>query len=89
LGLENASFEWNKVETENKDPEPAEVPESHPQLASSSSVDVNTIVDADDSETHGHRFQLKDLSIRFPENHLSVITGPTARCVLRARSMMG
>ncbi|KAJ7843057.1 hypothetical protein B0H14DRAFT_2359165 [Mycena olivaceomarginata] len=78
LGLENASFEWNKVETENKDPEPAEVPESHPQLASSSSVDVSTIVDADDSETHGHRFQLKDLSIRFPENHLSVITGPTA-----------
>ncbi|KAJ7303772.1 hypothetical protein DFH08DRAFT_793782 [Mycena albidolilacea] len=78
LGLENASFEWNKINTEKAEAGPSKVPESHLHSGSSISVDVSTIADASRGETPDHRFELKDLSIRFPENHLSVITGPTA-----------
>ncbi|KAJ7794752.1 hypothetical protein B0H14DRAFT_3888596 [Mycena olivaceomarginata] len=78
LGFENASFEWNQVKTKKAGPGPFKVSESRTQSASSSSVDVSTVVDADNSNIQDHRFKLKDLSIRFPENHLSVIIGPTA-----------
>ncbi|KAJ7145739.1 multidrug resistance-associated ABC transporter [Mycena epipterygia] len=79
LGLENASFKWNKVE-KLEDTKPSKVPESSVPSASSSLVDVNTIVDTDSitSEQQDHQFELKDLSVLFPEGQLSVITGPTA-----------
>lgn len=82
LGLENASFEWNKVEVEKKDSEPSKVPETNAQSASSSLLDVSTIAGADSDESQDHRFELRDITVMFPEGQLSVITGPTARCVL-------
>jgi hypothetical protein len=74
LGLENASFRWNKVEeaeTKGKSP----TPDSTPQSESSSLADASTILDNDEDP----RFELKDVSVLFPENKLSLITGPTAR----------
>ncbi|KAJ7863242.1 hypothetical protein B0H13DRAFT_2237132 [Mycena leptocephala] len=73
LGLENASFRWNKVEeaeTKGKSP----TPDSTPQSESSSLADASTILDNDEDP----RFELKDVSVLFPENKLSLITGPTA-----------
>ncbi|KAJ7725290.1 hypothetical protein DFH07DRAFT_970902 [Mycena maculata] len=78
LGLENASFKWNEVEVEKEDSVPSKAPESNAQSASSSLVDVSTVVDSDIGEPQAHRFELKDISVLFPEGQLSVITGPTA-----------
>ncbi|KAJ7123089.1 multidrug resistance-associated ABC transporter [Mycena epipterygia] len=72
LGLENATLQWNKIEVVRK-PEPHKVPETSPSASS-----VNTIVNADGGEPQDHLFELKDISVVFPENQLSVITGPTA-----------
>ncbi|KAJ7468712.1 hypothetical protein FB451DRAFT_1560403 [Mycena latifolia] len=76
LGLETASFQWNKVIEETAKTESPKVPQSSTPSASSSLVDVETIRDSE--ETQDHRFELKDISVRFPEGQLSVITGPTA-----------
>ncbi|KAJ7035492.1 hypothetical protein C8F04DRAFT_1221175 [Mycena alexandri] len=62
LGFENASFCWNQVVTPS---------------TSSSSPNMNSTFDTDD-DAEDHRFELKDLSVLFPEGKLSVITGPTA-----------
>jgi hypothetical protein len=80
LGLENASFQWNKVEETAADSsQPAKVPESSLSSSASSLVEVRTVVGTDESQDH--HFELKDVSVIFPEGQLSVITGPTARYV--------
>ena len=49
---------------------------------SSSNDEVDTAVSDVDStllaENVDHRFELRDLNVRFPEGQLSLITGPTA-----------
>ncbi|KAJ6542780.1 multidrug resistance-associated ABC transporter [Mycena capillaripes] len=77
LGLENASLRWNKVE-EAQTTEQSKAPDSTPPSASPSIADVSTIVNDSDFAAEDHRFELKDISVLFPENKLSVITGPTA-----------
>ncbi|KAJ7282599.1 hypothetical protein C8J57DRAFT_1295798 [Mycena rebaudengoi] len=77
LGLENASFQWNKVEEAAADSsQPAKLPESNLSSSASSLVEVRTVVETDESQDH--HFELKDVSVIFPEGQLSVITGPTA-----------
>lgn len=53
-----------------------------PSPTASSNDDVATAVDDADSamsaENVDHRFELRDINVRFPEGQLSVITGPTA-----------
>ncbi|KAJ7863247.1 hypothetical protein B0H13DRAFT_2237135 [Mycena leptocephala] len=71
LGLENASFRWNKVE-EAQTTGQSEAQDLTPQSESSSLADASTINDEDP------RFELKDVSVLFPENKLSLVTGPTA-----------
>jgi hypothetical protein len=78
LGLENASFRWNKVE-EAQTTGQSEAQDSTPQSESSSLADASTINDEDP------RFELKDVSVLFPENKLSLVTGPTARYAYSAR----
>ncbi|KAJ6507515.1 hypothetical protein DFH09DRAFT_1050573 [Mycena vulgaris] len=73
LGLETASFRWNKVTEEAETPNQ---PESGTASAMSSLVDVSTVLDTDESQDH--RFEPRDISVLFPEKQLSVITGPTA-----------
>lgn len=56
--------------------------EGNHQASASSSTDeiASTIGDTsvDLADPTDHRFELRDLSIRFPEGELSVVTGPTA-----------
>ncbi|KAJ7459957.1 hypothetical protein FB451DRAFT_1272196 [Mycena latifolia] len=64
LGLENASFKWNEVEKA----EEADIPDD--------------ITVSDDSRSgrsfNDRRFELKDVSVLFPEGVLTIVTGPTA-----------
>lgn len=78
FGLEGATLKWNIVEQEEqKDVKgkgnPAET--STGQEPSSSSDTSSTVVTGD----AGHHFELRDISVKFPEGRLSLITGPTAR----------
>ncbi|KAJ7480081.1 hypothetical protein B0H11DRAFT_2422933 [Mycena galericulata] len=71
LGLENASFKWNEVE---------EVTAAKDDKKKSASSETDSILTAG-SETGtvtDHRFELKDLSVIFPQGELTLVTGPTA-----------
>ncbi|KAF7329693.1 hypothetical protein MKEN_00232500 [Mycena kentingensis (nom. inval.)] len=63
LGLERAILRWNEIDSDVVEP---------PASASDSDSDAGTIV-ADD-----HKFELRDVSVVFPEGRLTVVTGPTA-----------
>ena len=80
LGLECATLKWNEV---------VEVVEKGMQLgrnksSSSSTIslitnEANTVVDAESIGDRGDRvFELRNMTIRFPEGELTVVTGPTA-----------
>lgn len=73
LGLEHASFKWNEVE-EVKEQEI--VKGVSPTSSSSSSDETVTVVETEESSDH--HFELRDLTVLFPEGELSVVTGPTA-----------
>ncbi|KAJ7742770.1 hypothetical protein B0H16DRAFT_1423196 [Mycena metata] len=62
LGFENASFCWNQAVTPS---------------TSSNPPNASSVLHTDD-DAENHRFELKDLSVLFPQGKLSVITGPTA-----------
>lgn len=83
LGLENASFKWNEVteNTEAKGKGTNGTADSSPRP--SSTDETETIVDDNVSERSGsdsgdRKFELRDLSVKFPEGELTVVTGPTA-----------
>ena len=82
LGLEDATLKWNEV---------VELVEVGNQIKSSSSStislvddDATTVVDAESIGESGNGdrgdrvFELRNVSIRFPEGKLTVVTGPTA-----------
>jgi hypothetical protein len=71
LGFENASFKWNEVE-EGKDKN---------STKPASEADAIRVVD-ESATVADHEFELKNLSIIFPEGKLTVVTGPTARCAI-------
>jgi excinuclease UvrABC ATPase subunit len=80
LGLENASFKWNEVEEKPKDKDSIKNPASPSTLSSNDEMDtagrdVDSMLLA---ESGDHRFELRDINVRFPEGQLSLITGPTA-----------
>ncbi|KAJ6585099.1 multidrug resistance-associated ABC transporter [Mycena capillaripes] len=67
LGLENASFKWNEIEeAENEDEDEDE------------DVADNATVSDGSRSLNAPRFELKDISVLFPEGVLTVVTGPTA-----------
>ena len=80
LGLEGATLKWNEV---------VEVVEKGKQLgqnetSSSSTIslvndEASTVVDTESISDRGDRaFELRNMTIRFPEGELTVVTGPTA-----------
>ncbi|KAJ7212815.1 multidrug resistance-associated ABC transporter [Mycena haematopus] len=75
LGLEGASLTWNRLREQEGDGDGRTSP-------TASSIDGSTTAREDDSGSEsggrGHRFELRDISVLFPEGRLSVITGPTA-----------
>lgn len=85
LGLVNASFKWNEVEEvkdkdKGKDKKNDDPP--HHDHDSGSPNEVTTDADTDVGSAIGemteHRFELRDVTVMFPEGELSVVTGPTA-----------
>lgn len=81
LGLENASFKWNEV-TENPEQKDGKAVESPPSPTASND-ETGTVVDDSVSVRSGsdlgdRKFELRDLTIKFPEGELTVVTGPTA-----------
>ena len=77
LGLEGATLKWNEV---------IEVAEKGDQKKSSSSSttsleadEASTVVDTESIGDQSDRvFELRNVTIRFPEGELTVVTGPTA-----------
>ncbi|KAG2056641.1 hypothetical protein BDR06DRAFT_952711 [Suillus hirtellus] len=79
LSIENGFFKWNEVPEQSEENSKSKG-KSHSRA--SSSDETATAVDSEAgsirSSPEDHRFELKDISVRFPEGELSVITGPTA-----------
>jgi hypothetical protein len=73
FGIEDGSFKWNEVEDEKTDDK-----DQTPVSPSSQRDEADTAVDDSLAESTDHKFELKDISVIFPEGQLSVITGPTA-----------
>ncbi|EGN91771.1 hypothetical protein SERLA73DRAFT_157398 [Serpula lacrymans var. lacrymans S7.3] len=82
LAIESGSFKWNEVEElEEKDTQPTDNGKSKALSPTRSDGDeTDTAVDSVSvtGTTEDHRFELREISVRFPERELTVITGPTA-----------
>ena len=71
LGFESATLKWNKVVEKGQ--------ESGPKKLSSSATPSEASDDASTTECGDHHvFELRDVTLRFPEGKLTVVTGPTA-----------
>ncbi|KAJ6577612.1 multidrug resistance-associated ABC transporter [Mycena capillaripes] len=82
LGLENASLRWNELAKEDEEEDIGSGNGNKRKRSPTSSIDGST-AHGDDSGSEGegnenNRFELRDISVLFPEGKLSVITGPTA-----------
>ncbi|KAK0200579.1 hypothetical protein DFS33DRAFT_1362775 [Desarmillaria ectypa] len=75
LGLENASLKWNEVEKPKEDEAG-----HHNKLSTASSTEsVDSQAETTiEGQPLDHKFELRDISVLFPEGELSIITGPTA-----------
>ncbi|KAI0065886.1 multidrug resistance-associated ABC transporter [Artomyces pyxidatus] len=81
FGIENGTFKWNEVEEKAADKK-----EDGKKPANGSESTTPTVVENDEAdrssvsigEAGDHRFELKDITVLFPERQLSLITGPTA-----------
>ncbi|KIK63814.1 hypothetical protein GYMLUDRAFT_40900 [Collybiopsis luxurians FD-317 M1] len=76
FGLENATLKWNEVE---KPKEAKDTQDNVSDVSEVESVTVRSSASEDGAETEGdHQFRLEQISVVFPENKLTVVTGPTA-----------
>ena len=82
LGLECATLRWNEVVEVMK--KGKQLDYNKPSSSSTNSLEIDeasTVVDAE-SIASGDRddrvFELRNMTIRFPEEELTVVTGPTA-----------
>ncbi|CDO68601.1 hypothetical protein BN946_scf184996.g32 [Trametes cinnabarina] len=90
LGIVNGTFKWNEVEEkkENDKGKGKDTGKKKGNGANSGEAgslaldDASTIADsASAMASHGsgdHRFELKDITVMFPEGKLTLVTGPTA-----------
>ncbi|EMD39008.1 hypothetical protein CERSUDRAFT_104287 [Gelatoporia subvermispora B] len=78
LGIVNGTFKWNEVEKAKDD---KDKPKGNPSDATASTTDeTDTVVDnaSQVGEVEDHRFELRNISVMFPDGELTVVTGPTA-----------
>lgn len=89
LAIEGGTFKWNEVpEQEIKDATKGKRNgngkngKSHANESRRPSDETDTAVDAESLSgrpgIEDHKFELQDISVRFPEGELTLITGPTA-----------
>ena len=71
LGIENGTFRWNEAVEAKEDKDKTKIPTTEEVANTSESLDEPFL-------ENDHRFELKDISVMFPERELSLITGPTA-----------
>ena len=80
LGLECATLKWNEVvEVVNKGKELGQNESSSSLNIASVTDEASTVIDSESIGDRGdHIFELRNVTIRFPEGMLTVVTGPTA-----------
>ena len=77
LGLECATLKWNEVvEVLKKGKQLGQNKSSSSSTVSLVADEASTIIDAD--SISDHVFELRNMTVRFPEGELTVVTGPTA-----------
>jgi ABC-type multidrug transport system fused ATPase/permease subunit len=74
LGIVKGTFKWNEIES-RKDGKGAVNGKSTPTPVVSSDTASGTETQTTLAESDEHRFELRDISVMFPEGQLSVITG--------------
>jgi ABC-type multidrug transport system fused ATPase/permease subunit len=77
IGFENASFRWNERKNSKVKRPVWRRLYFRSSRFSSPSIMNETPTLADTPEQQDHRFQLRDLDLVFPQDFLTVITGPT------------
>ena len=79
LGLENATLRWNTVPESDMEAKPKD-PDQSTSIPIPSDGDGAThgITDTSTSSSEDRIFELLDVSVKFPEGQLTVVTGPTA-----------
>ena len=76
LGIDNGSFQWNAVQEKKADEGKTK---AQKKVSSASSADTIVELPSEtNEESADHQFELKDISVRFPDGKLTCITGPTA-----------
>ncbi|KAF8153792.1 multidrug resistance-associated ABC transporter [Crassisporium funariophilum] len=83
LGFDNASFKWNEVVDVKEKNEDVKKGKTSSPTSSEIADEMGTAVEDSISERSvgeaGERiFELRDMTVRFPEGELTVVTGPTA-----------
>ncbi|TFY76782.1 hypothetical protein EWM64_g7230 [Hericium alpestre] len=81
FGIENGTFKWNEVEEEESDDHQdnkAPQPKNNGSGADEDAETRSTTISVSASEADDHHFELRDISVMFPDGKLSVVTGPTA-----------
>ncbi|KAG6334903.1 hypothetical protein ID866_4184 [Astraeus odoratus] len=77
LAIEHGYFKWDKVPS-NRETEPPQQNGRSPALLLNGGIDVGPrAMSPEDTKIPLKRFELRDISVSFPEGRLSVITGPT------------
>ncbi|KAJ7125217.1 multidrug resistance-associated ABC transporter [Mycena epipterygia] len=74
LGFENASFKWNEVE---EVPDAKEDKDKNGKRTASETDSILT-TESETGLVSDHKFELRDLSLIFPDGELTLVTGPTA-----------
>jgi excinuclease UvrABC ATPase subunit len=77
LGLENATLKWNAV-PETKNEANAKAPDHSTSIPVPSDVDEAEDLTETISSSEDRNFELLDVSVKFPEGQLTIVTGPTA-----------
>ncbi|KAL0574916.1 hypothetical protein V5O48_007038, partial [Marasmius crinis-equi] len=82
LGLRNATLKWNEVAEKEKGKGKGKDDKGKANGGSSASetetATINSSVSEVDDRDSDRRFELRDVSVVFPEGELTVVTGPTA-----------
>ncbi|KAG6334904.1 hypothetical protein ID866_4185 [Astraeus odoratus] len=83
LAIDNGTFRWNEVPeepTKENGKAKQDSKNNGNNNVTASSDDAVTVIDSSSMTgfVGDHKFELKDISVRFPEGELTVITGPTA-----------
>ncbi|TFY53857.1 hypothetical protein EVG20_g9943 [Dentipellis fragilis] len=91
FGIQGGTFKWNEVEEKETDKDKKDKKDTKDTKTNGSSTEVNAEADIEANadadtvnvgdavgEAGDHRFELRDVTVMFPDGQLSVITGPTA-----------